>query len=224
VASIAKYKAALRTAIRRNAHAQEVNFLNITAMMDMMTIILVFLLKSMSSSSANMPPSNELVLPASLAKCVQTSANGDRSLGECEPSDDGIEVVVSRDKILVDNTAIDGLEVPSCFNNPGDAPPSNQVFKLIFCKGDSRNGFASKFKARGIQSDPEITSLRERVRTRVPVAEEISRHKPKNNGIPKVEARIFFDRYTSYQVMTEVMFSLGLEKVAKYHFIMLKSQ
>jgi hypothetical protein len=193
-------------------------------MMDMMTIIVVFLLKSMSSSAANMPPSNELALPASLAKCIQISAKGERTLGECEPTDDGIEVIVSRDKILVDNTLIDGLEVPSCFNNPNDAPESNKPFKLLFCKGDSRNGFAPKFKARGIQDDPEITALRERVRSRVPVAEEISRHKPKNNGIAKVEARIFFDRYTSYQVMTEIMFSLGLEKVAKFHFIMLKSE
>ena len=62
-ASIAKYKAALRKAIRKNAHDQEVNFLNITAMLDMMTIILVFLLKSMSSSSASLPQSADLTIP-----------------------------------------------------------------------------------------------------------------------------------------------------------------
>jgi len=223
MASIAKYKAALRAAKRKAGHGEDPMFLNITAMMDMMTIILVFLLKSVSSSSANMPPSNELALPSSLAKCVTTNDKGERQLGECDPSDDGIEVVVSRDKILVDNTPIEGLEVPSCFNSAGEAPPSNLPFKLIFCKGDSRTGFAPKFKARGIPNDPEISALREKVRTRVPLAEEISKRKPKNKGLAKVEARIFFDRYTSYQVMTEVMFSLGLEKVTKYHFIMLKT-
>jgi biopolymer transport protein ExbD len=45
-ASIVTYKAELRKAIRRNAHEHEVNFLNITAMLDIMTIILVFLLKT----------------------------------------------------------------------------------------------------------------------------------------------------------------------------------
>jgi biopolymer transport protein ExbD len=40
--SVIAYKAELRRAIRRNAHDQEVNFLNIVAMLDIMTIILVF--------------------------------------------------------------------------------------------------------------------------------------------------------------------------------------
>src|SRR5207237_7064017 len=44
----------------------EVNFLNITAMMDMMTIILVFLLKSMSASQANLPQTSDLSLPTSI--------------------------------------------------------------------------------------------------------------------------------------------------------------
>jgi len=52
---MATYKRMLRKEIRRNAVEHEVNFLNITAMMDMMTIILVFLLKSMSNSTS--PPS-----------------------------------------------------------------------------------------------------------------------------------------------------------------------
>ena len=60
MASMAKYKAALRRMKRRNAVGHEVNFLNITAMMDMMTIILVFLLKSLSASSANLPQTKAL--------------------------------------------------------------------------------------------------------------------------------------------------------------------
>ena len=49
-ASIPRYKAELRKQIRRNAHEHEVNFLNIVAMLDIMTIILVFLLKSLGES------------------------------------------------------------------------------------------------------------------------------------------------------------------------------
>ena len=47
-ASMATYKRLLRKEIRERALEPEINFLNITAMLDMMTIILVFLLKSMS--------------------------------------------------------------------------------------------------------------------------------------------------------------------------------
>ena len=56
-ASIVTYKAALRRATRRNAHEPEINFLNITAMLDIMTIILVFLLKTLGESSAAVPQS-----------------------------------------------------------------------------------------------------------------------------------------------------------------------
>ena len=48
-ASMATYKRELRKQIKKNYIEPEINFLNITAMMDMMTIILVFLLKSLSS-------------------------------------------------------------------------------------------------------------------------------------------------------------------------------
>ena len=86
-ASVVRYKAALRKAIRRNAHEHEIDFLNITAMLDLMTIILVFLLKSMSSSSASIPQSRDLALPVS----VMTS----------EPAQEGVVVIISKTQILV---------------------------------------------------------------------------------------------------------------------------
>ncbi|MCA9587174.1 MAG: hypothetical protein KC657_17720, partial [Myxococcales bacterium] len=52
-ASMAVFKRELRRATPRRAHEAEINFLNITAMLDMMTIILVFILKNMSASSAS---------------------------------------------------------------------------------------------------------------------------------------------------------------------------
>jgi biopolymer transport protein ExbD len=86
-ASIVRYKAALRKAIRRNAREHEIDFLNITAMLDLMTIILVFLLKSVSASSASIPQSKDLSLPTS----VMTS----------EPSEEGVVVIISKTQILV---------------------------------------------------------------------------------------------------------------------------
>ena len=86
-ASTTRYKAALRKAIRKNKREPEVDFLNITAMLDLMTIILVFLLKSLASSSASIPQSQDLALPTSLM--------------QGEPSQEGIVVVVSKSQILV---------------------------------------------------------------------------------------------------------------------------
>ena len=91
-ASIVQYKAELRKAIRRNAHEPEINFLNITAMLDIMTIILVFLLKSLGESSAAVPQSDDLRLPASVMKK--------------QPAQEGVLVTVSKTQILVGDDKI----------------------------------------------------------------------------------------------------------------------
>ncbi|MCC6556925.1 MAG: biopolymer transporter ExbD [Polyangiaceae bacterium] len=86
-ASVVKYKAALRKAIRRNKREPEIDFLNITAMLDLMTIILVFMLKSIGASSASIPQSKDLTLP--------------KSVMPEEPSQEGVVVIVSKSQILV---------------------------------------------------------------------------------------------------------------------------
>jgi biopolymer transport protein ExbD len=85
--SIVRYKAELRKAVRRNASDPEVNFLNIVAMLDIMTIILVFLLKSLGESTATIPQGDDLKLPQSL---VQT-----------QPAEEGVVVTISKTQILV---------------------------------------------------------------------------------------------------------------------------
>ena len=207
MASIAKYKAELRKQKRRKAVPHEVNFLNITAMMDMMTIILVFLLKSLSASSANMPSSADLALPTSILEGAAVH--------------DGIQVVVSRDKILVNGNELKGIEVPGCFTNAADAPKPHETYRLVFCPGDSPHGFSPKYKARGTSTDLEISPLLNAVESPLRVAEEIAKTK-KPGQAPTVEAMILFDRYTSYRLMTEVMFTLGQAKIGKFHFIALQ--
>jgi biopolymer transport protein ExbD len=93
-ASLAVYKRELRKAIERNRVEPEINFLNITAMMDMMTIILVFLLKSLSTSTASLPQSNDLQLPKSI---LNTSPDS-------EP--EGLPVLVSKSQIIVGETVV----------------------------------------------------------------------------------------------------------------------
>jgi biopolymer transport protein ExbD len=118
-ASIVRYKMELRKAIRKNGGPGEVNFLNITAMLDMMTIILVFLLKGMASSSASIPQSKDLALPTSI---VTT-----------EPSGEGTTVIVSKTQILVgedprpivmlpgrDSLAQSGIDAKYKRNGPND--------------------------------------------------------------------------------------------------------
>ncbi len=96
-ATVVQYKAALRRAIRKNAQEPEINFLNITAMLDIMTIILVFLLKSLGESSTSVPQSDDMQLPTSVLKS--------------EPSQDGVIVTVSKSQVLVGDNKV--LELPS---------------------------------------------------------------------------------------------------------------
>jgi biopolymer transport protein ExbD len=89
---IIRYKAELRKAIRRNAAEPDINFLNITAMLDIMTIILVFLLKSLGESSNAIPQSDDLRLPGSVAKS--------------DPHQEGVTVTISKSQILVGDQRI----------------------------------------------------------------------------------------------------------------------
>ena len=82
---MAKYKRELRRAIAKNRHDAEIDFLNITAMLDLMTIILVFVLKTLATSQTSQ--SDDLKLPVS----VLTS----------EPSEEGVIVTISKSQLLV---------------------------------------------------------------------------------------------------------------------------
>jgi biopolymer transport protein ExbD len=90
--AIIRYKAELRKAIRRNAMEPEINFLNITAMLDIMTIILVFLLKTLGESSNAIPQSDDLRLPTSVAKS--------------DPHQEGVTLTISKSQILVGDQKI----------------------------------------------------------------------------------------------------------------------
>jgi biopolymer transport protein ExbD len=96
-ASTVRYKAELRRALRRNAVEPEINYLNITAMLDIMTIILVFLLKTLGESSAAVPQSKDLMLP--------------KSVIVSQPAQEGVRVTVSKSQILVGDDKV--LELPN---------------------------------------------------------------------------------------------------------------
>jgi biopolymer transport protein ExbD len=93
-AGMVTYKRELRKAINKNRVEPEINFLNITAMMDMMTIILVFLLMSLNNSVASLPQSDDLKLP----KSILTQ--------EMDGQPEGISLVVSRTQIIAADSVI----------------------------------------------------------------------------------------------------------------------
>ena len=93
-ASMAVFKRELRKGIAKGRVEPEITFLNITAMMDMMTIILVFLLKSLSTSTASLPQSQDLQLPKSILTTEPDS----------EP--EGLPVLVSKSQIIVGETVV----------------------------------------------------------------------------------------------------------------------
>ncbi len=98
-ATTVKFKAALRKAIRRNRRDPEIDFLNIVAMLDLMTIVLVFLLQSMASSTASIKESDDLTMP--------------RSVMVSEPSEEGIILIISKTAILLGEEGKPVVQLPS---------------------------------------------------------------------------------------------------------------
>jgi biopolymer transport protein ExbD len=83
---------ALTKTMRRSVVAEE---LNITSMMDMMTIILVFLLKSYQTDDISVTPSDDLMIPVS---------------SSLKPPKLAVNVIVSRKDIVVDGEWVLDLE------------------------------------------------------------------------------------------------------------------
>ncbi len=80
----------------KKARRQEVDTnLNINSMMDMMTIILVFLLKSYSATDVSVAPSDDLTLPFSSAQKAPEVA---------------VNLVLEQNRILVDGAPVISLE------------------------------------------------------------------------------------------------------------------
>jgi biopolymer transport protein ExbD len=93
---------------RRSVKKAEEGKLNITSMMDMFTIILVFLIKSYSADGSLLTNADDLVLPNSESKM--------------KPTDVNLQIAVTHDMILVDNVAVtptdDARNIPQDESNP----------------------------------------------------------------------------------------------------------
>ena len=77
--------------VRKRRHMEEVVGLNLTAMMDVMTILLVYLIKVFADSPENIPLNDDLRAPASTAPDRVTPA---------------VRVMISKNNIIVDDKVV----------------------------------------------------------------------------------------------------------------------
>ncbi|MEM1023218.1 MAG: biopolymer transporter ExbD [Myxococcota bacterium] len=104
-----------RTQKRREQEGHDdITYLNITPMLDMMTILLVFLLKSFASSASNVNVAN-LTLPNSTTKLKVEEA---------------IQVLVTPEQILVDNEPVLNLDANALV--PGDALRGSTLVEPLY--------------------------------------------------------------------------------------------
>lgn len=113
VASVTRLqgKKAIRSFARKLAEPETIKDLNITPMMDMMTIILVFLLKSFTASSALIPQDANMALAPSQTRMTVRQA---------------VPVTITKRVVMVEGDAVAGI-------NNGKIDPS--------LKRDGENGY-----------------------------------------------------------------------------------
>lgn len=89
--SVREARAIIRKAKRRVPEGENISHLNITPMMDMMTILLVFMIKSMASQTSALSL-NDAVLPVSTTREP--------------PPEEATTIIIGRENILIDGKPI----------------------------------------------------------------------------------------------------------------------
>lgn len=123
-----------RTEKRRHKHVGgEISDLNITPMLDMMTILLVFLIKSYSASTDNVNVAN-LVLPHSTTKLN---------------TEEALQLMISKEAIMVDNRVVANLD--NGMVRPEDLPegPGGYLVKPLYDALESRSAYFKKIEEFG---------------------------------------------------------------------------
>jgi len=191
-----EFKKALRRVRRKARERQgEIKELNITAMMDMMTIILVFLLKSWSSSSTTIEMNNQLQPPVSTT--------------QLHP-EDTLTITISQKAILVGDKPVvilAGTETPS--GCPGTLCGVGVKVDPKDKEGNSDDSFV-------------ITPLFDRLTKEVDRLEYIAKYNPNAQFTGRVT--IIADRYVPYRLLTEVLYTAGRAKLDQYKFLVISNE
>ena len=191
-----EFKKALRRVRRKARERQgEIKELNITAMMDMMTIILVFLLKSWSSSNTTIEMNAQLTPPTSKTQIAPK---------------DTLTITVSEKAILVGDKPVvilDGLETPG--GCPGPLCGVGVKVDAKDKEGDSDDSLV-------------ITPLLDRLNKEVDRLKYIAKYNPSApfEGV----VTIVCDRWVPYRLLTEVLYTAGRAQLGNYKFLVLRNE
>ncbi len=191
-----EFKRGIRKVRRKARERQgEIKELNITAMMDMMTIILVFLLKSWSSSNATVE--------------VNTTMTPPTSTTQLHP-DDTLTITVSEKSILVGDKVVAELEgTPMAAGCPGPLCAVGVKAPASIKEGGQDNGYL-------------IQPLFDRLQKEVDKLEYIAKYNPRApfNG----RVTVIADRWIPYRLLTEVLYTAGKAKLDQYRFLVLTAE
>ncbi len=191
-----EFKKALRRVRRKARERQgEIKELNITAMMDMMTIILVFLLKSWSSSSTTIEMNNQLQPPTSTT--------------QLHP-EDTLTITISQKGILVADKPV--VILTSTETLPGCPGPLCGVGVKV----------DPKFKEGNSDDSLVISPLLDKLTKEADRLKYIAQY---NSAQPFTgRVTIICDRWVPYRLLTEVLYTAGRAQFGQYKFLVLTNE
>jgi biopolymer transport protein ExbD len=118
---------------RKRDHHDDVTYLNITPMLDLMTILLVFLIKSFAASASNVNVAN-LVLPHSSTKLEIQEA---------------LQLMITPDEILLDQKVITKLDNGQILLEDLPEGPNGYLIKPLYDVLESRADYFKKIQEFG---------------------------------------------------------------------------
>jgi len=170
--------------------------LNINSMMDIMTILLVFLLVSITSDPLNVKQDDYLKLAKSTA--------------DYNPQD-SIPVIVNKQAIIVDNKEVVRVE---CVRNGGRCQLED------YQESDNSYSIDKAFKEDGDESKFLIEPLHKRLETIV----KIQKAEAKDLGREYSPTATFvIDREIPYRLVSEIVYTSGMAGLSNLRFAVIKT-
>ena len=172
--------------------------LNITSMMDMMTIILVFLLKSYSTQDISVAPSEDLQLPVSTTMA---------------PPEVAVNLVVTKSRIVVDGQEVLTLNMVDDKRNPGQQ-------KLAVPQNNPSTGEPQK---RGQLIIPLQEILEIKADSAKSDGDRLAASGSDDHGF-KGRLLIQCDKKLPFSVLREVMYTAGQAQFSEFKFVVYKQE
>lgn len=186
---------------RAGIRGQEINdSLNINSIMDIMTILLVFLLVSITSDPWNVKPNQYLQLATSTV---------DR------PPEDSLAILVTKRAIVVDNQDTVPIE---CMTAGGRQCRSDDDYR----KDGNRYFIDKTYKEDGAESSFLIVNLLKKLTDKLDYAKEV--HAGTNPNEPfKAITTIICDRDIPYRVIAEIVHTAGNAGIDQLRFAVMRN-